>query len=192
MSLMTVSDARLGAHPRESGRAARLVPVDARLEGAVDRRREVPVHAVGRRPARRRGRVRRAAGGGARGVDRAARAGRRGVPRRRPRDGARALAAQRRDRGRLRDRDRGARRTHRRAGARPLPRALRRDDLRRPGRRATSSGSATWPARRARSTRSSASRRSGGRCATSVRVSTIGAGIEAALAGALPAHRALA
>ena len=56
----------LGANPREPGRAARLVPLDARLEGAVDRRREVPVHAVGQRHPRRRGRLRRAARGGSR------------------------------------------------------------------------------------------------------------------------------
>ncbi len=48
---------RLGADPREPGGAAGLVPVDARLEGAVDRRRQVPVHAVGRRHARHRRRA---------------------------------------------------------------------------------------------------------------------------------------
>src|SRR2546430_861879 len=65
---------RLGGDPRQPGGAARELPLDARLEGAVDRRRQVPVHAVGRRPARRRGGVRRGARGRARGVVRAPRA----------------------------------------------------------------------------------------------------------------------
>ena len=162
----------LGADPREPDRAARLLPLDARLEGAVDRRREVPVHAVGRRPARRRGGGRRAARGGARGVDRAARALGGGLPRRRPRDGPRALAAQRRDRRGVRDRDRGARRAHRRPGARALPRALRRDDLRRARAPGTSSGSGTWASRPARCTRSSGWPPSGRRSRTSARRST--------------------
>ena len=44
-----MSDAGLGPHPREPRRAARLVPLAARLEGHVDRRRAhvLPVHAVG-------------------------------------------------------------------------------------------------------------------------------------------------
>ena len=55
MSLMTVSDAAWERDSREPGRPAGLLPVDARLEGAVDRRREVPVHALGQRHLRRRG-----------------------------------------------------------------------------------------------------------------------------------------
>ena len=101
---------RLARDQGESRGAAQLVPVDARLEGAVDRRREVPVHAVGRRPVRHRGRVRHRARAGARGELRPARAGRPCDPRRRARDGSHAVGVPRRDRCRLRDRDHGARR----------------------------------------------------------------------------------
>src|SRR6185312_12817053 len=85
--------------------------------------------------ARRRGVGRRAARGGAGRVDRAARTLGGRLQGRRARDGARALAAKRRDRRSLRDGDRGAGGAHRRAGAGALPRALRGDDLRRAGRR---------------------------------------------------------
>ena len=164
---MTVSDAAWERIAREPGRAARLLPLDARLEGAVDRRGQVPVHALGLGALRRRGVGRRAARGGPRGVDRAPRALGRGLPRRRPRDGPRALAAQRRDRRGLRDGDRGARGAHRRAGAGALPRALRRDDLRRPGRRQPRPDRAHGARRPAGSTRSSAWPRSAGRSPTS-------------------------
>ncbi len=151
----------LGAHSREPGRPAGLLPVDARLEGAVDRRREVPVHALGQRHLRRRGGRRRAARGRAGELDRAPRALGGGVPRRRARDGPRALAAQRRGRVGLRDRDHRPRRPHRRAGARPLPRAVRRDGLRGPGGREPRPhrahgpvGAVAAPGRRARGARS--------------------------------------
>ena len=94
-------------------------------------------------------------------LDRAARALGGGVPRRRARDGPRALAAQRRGRGGLRDRDHRPRRPHGRAGARPLPRAVRRDGLRGPGRREPRPhrahgpvGAVAAPGRRARGARS--------------------------------------
>ena len=105
---------RVGADPREPGGAARLVPVDARLEGAVDRRREVPVHAVGRRHARHRGRAatscsRRGSSSRSPGTSWPARACRAGV---------RAMGLELWPRseevdGRLRDRDHRARRARR-------------------------------------------------------------------------------
>ena len=125
---------RLGADPRQPGRSARLLPLDARLEGAVDRRRQVPVHALRRRTctASRRAVDELLEEGLEASIERHERCCR-GLPCRRARDGARALAAQRRDRRGLRDRDRGARGADGRAGAGALPRALRGDDLRRPG-----------------------------------------------------------
>src|SRR5439155_665185 len=82
--------------------------------------------AVGVRPPRRRGGGGRAARGGARGVDRAARALGGGLSRGRPGDGARALAAERGDLRGVRDGDRAAGPADGRSGARALSRALRR------------------------------------------------------------------
>ena len=108
----------LGADSGQPQRAAGVVPVHARLEGAVDRRREVPVHAVRRRHARHRGLRRRRAGGGARRLDRPPRALRPGLPCGRAGHGPRALAAQRGGHGGLRHGDRRARRPDRHPGAR--------------------------------------------------------------------------
>ena len=64
---------RLGSHPREPCRAARLLPLDARLEGAMDRRGQVPARPPSRSSTHR-GVGRRAARRGPRGVDRPPRA----------------------------------------------------------------------------------------------------------------------
>ena len=76
MSLVSVSDEAWAKHPREPGGAARLVPLAARLEGHVDRRRPhvVPVHALGLRRQRRQRGLRRGARDGHRRLRRAARA----------------------------------------------------------------------------------------------------------------------
>ena len=185
MSLMTVSDDAWTRHRREPARAAGLVPLDARLEGAVDRRREVPVHALGRRSPRRRGRLRRAAREGSRQLSRGTSA-----PRARA---GRACAHGPRAVGR-RDEIAAACAT-----AIAVPDGLDhqvRDHARERYGVMVSAGQGagnimrigTWDRRRGRCTRSWASGRSVGPWPTSGSVGPVGAGLEAALA-ALSARR---
>ena len=124
---------RLGARSARTRRAARLVPLDARLEGAVDRRR---ASSRSRRRSSTSTASRRVSTSCSRRASRRRFARTSALPR--PAAPARARWASScgraaRDHRGLRDRDHGARGARRRAGARPLPRALRRDDLRRPG-----------------------------------------------------------
>ena len=81
--------AGVGGDPGEPGGAPRLVPLPARLEGALDRRRPhgLPIHPVRRRRCGRGGRLRRGARHGPGRVDRDAPPGGAGDPRRGDRDG---------------------------------------------------------------------------------------------------------
>ena len=83
---------------------------------------------------------------------------------------------------RVRDRDRRSRRAHRRAGSRALPRALRRDDLRRPGGRQPRPDRPHGARPPGRSTRSQGSPRSGRPSPISAPPVDVGAGLQAAMA----------
>ena len=142
MSLMAVSDAAWAAIDAEPARAARLVPVHARLARAVARQRPLPVHAVRVRPARRAGRRERARS--TEGLEacqarhaRVARAAWAGVEAM----GLASVAGTPGDRRRLRDRDPGAGRPDRHRRPRSRAGALRRRSCPPARARATSSGS---------------------------------------------------
>ena len=72
MSLVAVSERAWDAIRDNPARSARLLPVPARLEGPLDRRRPhgLPVHPLGRRRCRSRGRLRRRDRHGPAGLDR--------------------------------------------------------------------------------------------------------------------------